>query len=172
MRALIRYSLASTGFTARVLRGLVWPPLDLIIRMALAEAFFVSGVLKLTHWTTFLTLAAHEFPVRLMSPITTAHVAASTEVGGAILLALGFMTRYAAVPMLILALVSQFAYQPEDVQLLWAALLGWYAIHGAGPISMDPMFRQGLTESALPLVPRILRVLRWTRAGPMCCICC
>jgi putative oxidoreductase len=166
---LVRYSRASTDFTVRVLRGFVWPKIDVLIRLALAEIFFVSGVLKLTNWNTALYLAANEYPVSFMSPVTAAYVGVSIEVAGAILLALGFMTRYAAVPMLILSLVIQFAYKPFDSQLFWVALFGWYAIVGAAPISVDSLLRRGLADSALPLIPRILRWSEWIRvhAGPV-----
>lgn len=169
LTVLIRYSRMSTEFTLRVLRGIVWPKLDTIIRVGLAKVFFVSGVLKLTNWDTALNLATHEYPVSFLSPVVAAYVGVSIEVGGSVLLALGFMTRYAAVPMLILSLVIQFAYQPFDSQLLWAAMFGWYAINGAGPWSIDNLLRRGLADSALPLVPRILRVSQWLRArgGPV-----
>ena len=39
----------------------------------------------------------------------------------------------------------------------WAALFGWYVIHGAGPISIDSLLRPGLADSALPFVPSIVR---------------
>lgn len=165
----VRFSRASTDFTVRVLRGLVWPKIDLLIRLALAEIFFVSGLLKLTNWNTALYLAANEYPVSFMPPATAAYVGVSIEVVGAVLLALGFMTRYAAVPMLVLSLVIQFAYKPFDSQLFWAALFGWYAIQGAGPISVDSLLRRGLADSALPLIPRIVRWSEWVRVhiGPV-----
>jgi NADH dehydrogenase/putative oxidoreductase len=165
---LIRFSQASTDFTVRVIRGLVWPKVDLLIRLALAEIFFVSGVLKLTNWHTAIDLATNEYPVSFMSPVSAAYVGVSIEVGGACLLALGFMTRYAAIPMLILSLVIQFAYRPFDSQLFWAMIFGWYAIVGAGPLSVDALLRRGLADSALPLIPRILRVSAWVRerVGP------
>jgi NADH dehydrogenase/putative oxidoreductase len=153
----------------RIVRGLFWPKADLLIRLALAEVFFVSGVLKLTHWHTALDLAANEYPVSFMSPVTAAYLGVSIEVGGAVLLAAGFMTRYAAVPMLILSLVIQFAYKPFDSQLFWAALFGWYAIVGAGPFSIDHLLRRGLADSALPLIPRILKLSESVRSriGPL-----
>src|SRR5260221_7834926 len=80
------------------------------------------------------------------------------------------MTRYAAVTMLGLSLVIQFGYRPFDSQLFWAALFGWYAICGPGPISIDNLLRRGLETSALPGVPRIIRMGEWIRvhAGPVC----
>ena len=111
---LVRYSRVSTDFSVRVLRGLAWPKVDFLIRLALAEIFFVSGVLKLGSWQSALYLATYEYPVRFMPPHMAAVVGVCIEVIGAVLLAAGFMTRYAAVPMLILSLVIQFAYRPFD----------------------------------------------------------
>ena len=166
---LVSFSRTSTDFTVRVIRGLVWPKVDLLIRLALAEIFFASGVLKLMNWRTALDLATNEYPVSFMSPVAAAYIGVSIEVGGGVLLALGLMTRYAAVPMLILSLVTQFAYKPFDSQLFWAAIFGWYAIIGAGPLSIDNLLRRGLADSALPLIPRILKLSGWVRSriGPL-----
>jgi NADH dehydrogenase/putative oxidoreductase len=166
---LIRASRTLSDFTLRGLQGLVWPKLDLLIRLTLAGIFFASGMTKLTSWSTALDLAANEYPVSFMSPATAAVVGVSIEVGGAVLLAIGFMTRYAAVPMLLLSLVIQFAYRPFDSQLFWAALFGWYVVVGAGAVSVDHLLRRGLADSALPLIPRILRFSAWLRAqaGPL-----
>ena len=157
MASLLKFSGASIDFFNRVVRHLIWPKADLVIRLWLAEIFFVSGVLKLTAWHTALDLAANEYPVSWMDPVTAAYTGVSIEVLGAVFLALGFMTRYAAIPMLILSLVTQFAYLPFDNQLFWAALFGWYVIHGAGSISIDSLLRRGLADSALPFVPSIVR---------------
>ena len=167
--ALLRFSRRSTDFSVRVLRGLAWPKAELAIRLWLAQIFFVSGVLKLTHWDTALYLAAHEYPVSWASPGTAAVIGVSIEVIGGAFLALGFMTRYAAAAMLALALVAQFAYLPFDNQLFWAALFGWYAVCGAGPASVDSLLRRGLADSALPIIPHVVNfteVLR-SRCGPI-----
>jgi len=165
---LLRYSRASTDFTVRILHGLAWPKIDLLIRLWLSEIFFVSGVLKLANWQNALYLAAHEYPVSFMSPVAAAYVGVAIEVLGAALLAVGLMTRYAAVPMLILSLVIQIDYKPFDSQLFWAALFLWYAVMGAGPLSVDSLLRRGLADSALPAVPRIVRASEWVRVhiGP------
>ena len=147
----------------RVFAKLVWPKIDLAIRLWLAQLFLVSGVIKATHWETALQLAANEYPVSWMSPVTAAYLGVSIELLGAVLLAVGFMTRYAAIPMLILSLVIQFAYLPFDNQLFWAVLLGWYAIQGAGAFSLDALLRRGLADSALPCVPAIVRGSGWVR---------
>jgi len=164
----LRHGRATADMLLRILRALAWPKAELLIRLWLAKIFFVSGVLKLTHWQTALDLAAHEYPVRFMSALTAAYVGVSIELLGAALLAVGLMTRYAAVPLLLLSLVIQFAYMPFDQQLFWAALFGWFAVFGAGPISFDALLRRGLEDSALPLMSRMIRVAAWisSRVGP------
>lgn len=142
-----------SGFadTFRLLERGVGPLLELAIRLWLAEVFFVSGVLKFASWETALYLSANEYPVSWMDPVTAAYVGVSIELGGSILLAIGLMTRVAAVSMLILALVIQFSYSAFDVQLLWAAFFGWFALHGAGPLSVDHFLKRGLADTAVPL---------------------
>ena len=166
---LVRVSRVSTDVFIRLLRGIAWPKVELLIRLWLAKIFFVSGVLKLTHWQSALELAAHEYPVRFLSPVAAAYLGVFIEVLSPVLLAFGFMTRYAAVSMLGLSLVIQFAYRPFDSQLFWAALFGWYAVCGPGPISIDSLLRRGLATSALPGVPRIIRIGEWIRVhvGPV-----
>jgi putative oxidoreductase len=147
----------------RLARIAAWPLIDLGIRIWLAQIFFVSGVLKVTHWHTALDLAATEYPVSWMDPVTAAYTGAAIEVICPVFLAVGLMTRYAAVPMLILSLVIQFSYQAFDSQIFWACLFGWYAVQGAGPLSLDRVLRRGLEDSAIPLAPRIVRASAWVR---------
>ena len=80
-----------------------------------------------------------------------------------LLLALGLMTRYAALALLAISSISLIANGPADSQLCCVALFAWYAINGAGPFSVDAILRQGLADSALPLIPRILALSRCIR---------
>jgi putative oxidoreductase len=163
LSSLLRYSKASTDFTVRVLYKLLWPKFDTLIRLALAQAFFTSGVMKVTHWSATLAAATHDFPVRFMAPVTAAYGGVSVEVVGGIFLALGFMTRYAALALLILSSINLIAYGPTGSQLCCVALFAWYAIQGAGSFSVDAVLRQGLADSALPVIPRIVRASEWIR---------
>jgi hypothetical protein len=90
--ALLRFSRFSTDLSVRILRGLAWPKVELVTRLWLAQIYFVSGVLKLTHWDTALYLATHEYPVSWASAGSAAAIGASIEVIGGALLAAGFMT--------------------------------------------------------------------------------
>jgi uncharacterized membrane protein YphA (DoxX/SURF4 family) len=114
-----------------------------LIRLWLAQAFWVSGVLKLANWDTALTLATYEYPVpgwiRSRRPCWGNHRSL-----GSMLLAFGLATRLAAIPLLILTLVIQFEYLALDQHLYWAALFGWYIVMGAGPISLDRLLTSGL----------------------------
>jgi len=166
---LVRYSRLSTDSLARLLRGFLWPTVDLLIRLWLARIFVVFGILELTHSQTAFGLAAYVHAVRFLSPLTAADIGASIEVLGPLFLAFGFMTRYAAVALLGLSLVIRLGGDPFDSQLFWVGLFGWYVVIGAGPISIDRLLRRGLANSALPAVPRIVRASEWTRVnlGPI-----
>ena len=150
----------------RILERSASPVVDLLIRMWLAQMFFASAVVKLAHWGDALYLAAHEYPVAWMNPVTAACLGVSIEFFGAALLAVGLATRFAAVSMLILAVVVQLNYVVLDSNLFQAALLGWFVVRGAGALSLDRLLSRGLADSALPLAAGVQRVLAlFTRLG-------
>jgi putative oxidoreductase len=156
--------LAATIF--RILERSAGPIVDLLIRMWLAQMFFASAVVKLAHWGDALYLAAHEYPVAWMNPMTAAYLGVSIEFFGAALLAVGLATRFAAISMLILAMVVQLNYVVLDSNLFQAALLGWFVVRGAGALSLDRLLSRGLADSALPLAAGVQRVLAlFTRPG-------
>src|SRR5215831_6634770 len=139
---------------------------DLLVRVWLAQAFFVSAVVKLADWNKALYLSSHEYPVTWLDPVTAAYIGVSIEFLGAVLLAFGLATRLAATAMLARVLVIHLNYLPLDLNLLQAALLAWFIVHGAGALSLDRMLSRGLAESALPLAASVLTWLaRFTRVG-------
>ena len=150
------------GFIARAFqiaeRGL-GPIVDLVTRLWLAQIFFVSAIVKIANWDHALNLARYEYPVSWMDPVTAAYLGVSIELIGAILLATGTATRFAALLMLALSLVIQLNYRALDIHLFWAVLFGWYVVRGAGPFSMDRLISRGLAESALPFAAPIIRLL-------------
>ena len=156
--------LAFNALTTRRLHTLCWPALDMLVRLCLAQMFLVSGLIKVANWQTALYLAANEYPVAWLDPVTAAYAGAAIEVIAPIFLALGLLTRYAALPLLALTLVIQFSYRAFDSQLCWAALFGWYVVQGAGPWSFDQLLRRGLADSALPLAASIVGASRRLRA--------
>jgi len=150
--------------TVTALRRAIGPLLDLYVRLWLAQGFLVSGLLKVTDWDNALALARYEYPVAWMDPVTAAYTGAAIELIAPLLLALGLMTRAAAVPLAALALVIQFNYQALDTHLLWAVLLAGYVVRGAGPLALDRLLAPGLADSALPLAgPAVRAADRITR---------
>jgi len=144
--------------------GLAWPYVELIIRLWIAKLFFSFGIQELMHWTAALQVVNEENPFPLLAPIVSAYLSTGANLLCASLLALGAMTRYASLPLLIFAVITQFRFEPFDAQLFWIALFCWYVIHGAGPISIDNWLRRGLADSAIPLIPSAIRVSQWLRS--------
>ncbi|MGH8608201.1 MAG: FAD-dependent oxidoreductase, partial [Gammaproteobacteria bacterium] len=136
----------------------VAPFVDLVIRLGLAQIFLVSAILKLSNWENAITLATYEYPVSWMDPVTAAYAGIAIELAGGALLAVGLATRFAAAAMLALSLVIQFNYVVLDANLFWAVLFGWYAVRGAGPLSVDRALRRGLGDSALPFAAAGIRL--------------
>ena len=88
---------------------LAWPYAELIIRLWLAKLFFLFGVQQLMHWTLALRNISEDNPFSPLSPALSAYLSTGANLIGAILLALGFMTRYASMPLLLLAVITQSA---------------------------------------------------------------
>jgi NADH dehydrogenase/putative oxidoreductase len=162
-RKLTGTSRAITKFWSTVFEGFAWPYIELAIRLWTAKLFFVFGTQQLMYWQPTLELASQENPIPFLAPAAAAAISTGIYLICAVLLAIGFMTRYAALPLLALSLITQLRYAPFDSQLFWIGLSGWFVIHGAGAISLDSLLRRGLSDSAVPLVPAIVRFSEWLR---------
>ena len=141
--------LGRAGETIRFAERVLAPVLDLMIRLWLAQSFFVSAIIKVGNWDNALYLAAHEYPVSWLDPVTAAWLGAGIELIGSVLLALGLGARFGALAMLVLTIVAHVEYAALDQHLFWVALLAWTAVHGAGPLSLDHAMKRGLADSAL-----------------------
>ena len=162
---LLRTAIAARD-TLHLAQRAAGPALDLAIRLWLAQAFWVSGIVKLHDWSQALYLAQYEYPVSWLDPLPAAWIGAGIELLCPPLLVLGLATRFAALPLLALVLVAQFAYRPLDAHLVQAVLLAWLTIMGAGPLSLDRRLARGLPDSALPFAKPAARLLKTvTRLG-------
>ena len=136
--------------TRAALQGVAADLLDLVLRIALGQAFVVSALLKLANWQTALFLSEYEYPVPWLDPGAHALLTVAIELGGGIALIAGLGTRAAALAMAALTLSVQVYYRALDVHLAWLALFGWWIAHGAGRLSLDHVLAPGLARSPLP----------------------
>jgi putative oxidoreductase len=146
--------LAQANPIARITRlafGLVpaWLPL-LVLRLTLARPFFASG---LTRWDGWFTLSfgtkilfAQEYKLHTFgteipfpAPELVATVASTAEIVLPILLAFGFLTRWAALGLLCMTGVIQLTYPDgwANFHLYWAAIALAIIASGPGAISLD-----------------------------------
>lgn len=142
--------ISQLGAVPRFIDFAIAPVSDLLLRLSIAQIFWVSGLLKLTDWDNALRLATYEYPVSWMSPGAAAALGLSIELIAPVFLALGLATRIAALPLLILSLVIQFEYRALNEHLWWALLFGWWMTRGAGGLSLDRWLSQGVGDSAIP----------------------
>ncbi len=118
-----------------------WPLVDLALRLWLAWTFLRHGV----------GLLAANGPLGVwVAADAGGLVTATVIVAAAGLLALGLLTRLAAVPLLIEAGSAALAMGSAEPAHCVALLL-WFITVGAGPLSVDAAFEAGVERSALPL---------------------
>lgn len=131
-------------------------PLSLIqlaARIGIAGVFWKSGLTKVDGgWNvTDLTISLFrdEYRVPFLSPELAAHLGAYTELSMPLFLALGLLTRLAALPLLGMTFViGVFVYPGAwDTHLTWAALLLLLIARGPGLVSLDALL--GLEQRKL-----------------------
>jgi uncharacterized membrane protein YphA (DoxX/SURF4 family) len=149
----LRARLAPWLDISRTVLRLAAPAVDVLVRLSLAKAFFTPGML----------------PSGLVGGFRTAWPTIIVQVMGPVLLAAGFLIRPVALLMLVLTLLAQSSGAPQDEHLFWAALFGWYVVHGAGPMSLDRVLSKGLGDSPLPLAGPTMAALGWVNreVGPV-----
>lgn len=119
-------------------------PFDLVGRILLAGPFILMG---LGHYNDQAALAAQLTPYGL--PENAAMILIAIELGGAVLLILGLLARFAALAMALLTAAAAYFlhYVPDDpssypLVLAYLSISGgllYVFSHGAGNISLDAM---------------------------------
>jgi NADH dehydrogenase/putative oxidoreductase len=129
------------------------PVVDLLVRLALAKAFFALGM--------FPGIGAANFP--------TAWPMIIVQVIGPVLMAIGLLVRPVALLMLVLTLRAQFSGAAQEEHLFWAALFGWYVVHGPASLSLDRLLSKGMKHSPLPLATLAIAAGDWVNRaiGPL-----
>ena len=131
------------GQVTRRLEGVGAPLVDLAMRLVMARTFFRSGLQKLSNWDGTVFLFQTEYNVPVLPPELAASLAAATELTMQVLVVLGLATRLAALPMLGMALVIQFAVGAVNPaydlaeHTFWIIVLACLIVRGAGPLSLD-----------------------------------
>ncbi len=124
---------AATEFSSKYLFSL----LVLFIRLWMARIFWYSGLTKINSWQTTIYLFKYEYKVPIIPVEIAASLATATELTMPFLLVLGFMTRFAAVPLICMIAVIQFTYLDLVEHLYWAVLLATIIFYGPGRYSVD-----------------------------------
>ncbi len=130
------------------------PMFSLILRIYLAQVFFLSGLTKIRNWDGTLFLFNFEYQVPIIPPEIAAIMAAGGELILPVLLISGTLGRFAAVGLFILnavAVISYPALPPIAVKdhYLWGALLAVLAMYGAGKWSIDEWLNRCCTISKI-----------------------
>jgi putative oxidoreductase len=126
-----------------------WLPL-LVLRLTLARPFFASGLTRWDGWFTLSfgtkTLFAEEYKLHIFgseipfpAPELVATMASTAEIVLPILVAFGFLTRWAALGLLCMTGVIQLTYPDgwANFHLYWAAIALAIITFGPGAVSLD-----------------------------------
>jgi NADH dehydrogenase FAD-containing subunit/uncharacterized membrane protein YphA (DoxX/SURF4 family) len=153
------YSMARSVVLVRApfIADLAAPFVDLLIRAWLAQLFWMTGLAALTDWPLAI-LQVKGFTIAMaMQPGHVAALLTAVRLVMPPLLLIGFGTRLAALPLLMISLTALHATPLPDVPLLWVLLTGWYVTIGAGSLSVDRIIARGIYDTALPFAPAVGR---------------
>jgi putative oxidoreductase len=112
-------------------------PILLIIRLWLANIFFRSGYVKITNFDDAILLFTNEHPVPFLPPLIAAILGTFFELVCSSMLILGFGTRLACIPLLMMTAVIEFTYMDNVQHYYWAMLSCVILFFGAGAFSID-----------------------------------
>jgi putative oxidoreductase len=118
------------------------PILLLTIRFMIAAIFFKSCLTKISNFESTIFLFENEYNVPILNPICAAYVATIFELVCSVLLALGFATRLACLPLIGMTLVIQFFILQNPQHFYWLALLATIFTFGAGRLSVDYLVKR------------------------------
>lgn len=122
-------------------------PVALLMRIAIAAPFFLSGRTKVEGFLTLkdstFYLFAEEYRVPLLPSDLAAYAATWAEHALPILIVLGLLTRPAAFGLLVMTAVIQLFVVPAGwpTHLLWLAPLVYLIARGPGAWSADRLLR-------------------------------
>lgn len=144
------------GLAQSWLRFEVWPQALALLaaRLYLFEVFFRSGLTKVQDWDATLFLFNEEYHVPVLPPELAAWMGTGGELGFSMLLALGLVTRPAAVGLFFVNAMAVISYPdlaPAALKdhHLWGVLALALALFGGGRLSLDALiWRRWLNKAA------------------------
>jgi len=108
-----------------------------VLRLWIAKVFFFSGLTKIEDFDVTLFLFENEYAVPFFSAYFAAVSATFFELLMPVFIVLGFATRFAVLPLIVMTAVIQFTYKEHVEHLYWVILLSGLLVHGAGKLSVD-----------------------------------
>ena len=120
-------------------------PLDLAIRLYVADVFFKSGLTKIEDWDKTVFLFEEIYRVPLLAPAAAAALGTFGELLFPPLLALGLAARFSAASLSIVNVAAVVSYWhvigANQAALMshvfWGALLLVTLLHGPGKLALD-----------------------------------
>lgn len=110
----------------------------LVVRLWIAEVFFMSGLTKIKSWNTTVALFADEYKVPVLSPEIAAYITTTAELVFPVLLILGLMMPLSVLGLMGMTLVIEiFVYPDTTEHYYWLLLMGVLLTHGGGKFGLD-----------------------------------
>ncbi|MEZ5452459.1 MAG: DoxX family protein [Thiothrix sp.] len=121
----------------------------LVFRLWVAWVFFASGLTKIQSWSSTLYLFEDEYKVPLLSPELAAYFGTAAELVLPVLLALGLLTRPAALALFVFNIVAVISYPYLHTvagaggywqHVFWGAMIWSVFVFGPGALSLDRLW--------------------------------
>lgn len=137
--------------------NLLQPVTGLIIRIWVAQVFFIAGLTKIQSWDSTLFLFEYEYKVPFISPKIAAILGTAGELILPIFLIFGFLTRLSALGLFILNIVAVIAYfhflakSPDAMidHIIWGMMLLVPLAYGASAFSLDHLWDNIIIRSLI-----------------------
>jgi len=121
----------------------------LLIRLTLAYGFYTPAMNK---WSDIESVAGWFESMGYPLPSFNAYMAASTEIAGVVLLALGFASRLISIPLIIIMLVAiitvhggngfEASGNGFEIPLYYLVMLITIVVYGPGKLSIEGLIRK------------------------------
>lgn len=116
----------------------------LLARLVLAYGFYEPAMMK---WNNIGNVSQWFVSLGIPFPTLNAYLAATTELLGVVLIAIGFLTRVISLPLIVIMIVAIFTVHIGngfsagdngfEIPLYYLLFLGLFLSHGAGKFSVD-----------------------------------